>query len=429
MSVELETPPGYASLTEATVPTYLADLPGIRARLGGAPDSWTVREVGDGNLNLVYLVDGPDGGLCLKQALPYVRLVGPSWPMPLSRAYFEYRSLVEHGRWAPGLVPEIYHYDPARFAIVMEVLRPHIIMRRGMIDGIIYPESIDHLATFTANTLFHTSTLSSTAAAAKDLMGEFAPNTELCKITEDLIFTDPYRTSDRNRWTSPQLDAQKTAFESDAALKIAISRLKVKFMGSAEALIHGDLHTGSVMVTKNDTRVIDSEFAFFGPRGFDLGAIVGNLLINYFSQDGHADRPSETPRAEYQDWVLESVESFWAGFRNRFLSLWETATAADAYPSDLFADSPSAGALRAEREAVMDAMFADMLGFGAAKMIRRILGLAHNIDLEWIEDADLRARCERRCLALARDMMVNTQDYGTIGAVTAAARRVLHDVA
>ena len=44
-------------------------------------------------------------------------------------------------------------------------------------------------------------------------------------------------------------------------------------MGSPEALIHGDLHTGSIMVTESETRVIDPEFAFYGPMGFDVGAV------------------------------------------------------------------------------------------------------------------------------------------------------------
>ena len=42
------------------------------------------------------------------------------------------------------------------------------------------------------------------------------------------------------------------------------------------------------MMTESDTRIIDPEFAFFGPMGFDVGAVLGNLLMSYFSQDGHA---------------------------------------------------------------------------------------------------------------------------------------------
>lgn len=39
------------------------------------------REVGDGNINFVYIVEGPAGGVCIKQALPYVRICGESWPL------------------------------------------------------------------------------------------------------------------------------------------------------------------------------------------------------------------------------------------------------------------------------------------------------------------------------------------------------------
>ena len=43
------------------------------------------------------------------------------------------------------------------------------------------------------------------------------------------------------------------------------------------------------MLTQESTQVIDSEFAFYGPMGFDVGAFLGNLILAYFAQDGHAD--------------------------------------------------------------------------------------------------------------------------------------------
>jgi 5-methylthioribose kinase len=72
----------------------------------------------------------------------------------------------------------------------------------------------------------------------------------------------------------------------------------------------------------------------------------------------------------------------------------------------------------------MERLFGDTVGFAAAKIIRRILGLAHNIDFELIEDPRQRAVCEARSLRLARAMMVDTASFGAIGAVTAAAREV-----
>jgi 5-methylthioribose kinase len=426
-NLPLETPAGYAPLDSASIPAFLAKLPEIAARLGGKPGDWKVSEVGDGNLNLVFLVKGPAGGVCIKQALPYVRLVGEGWPMPLKRAFFEHECLQEHGRHVGKLLPQVYHYEPPLYAIVMELLEPHIIMRRGMIQGIRYPRFAADIAGYMARSLFFTSDLALPAGEKKRQMAVFCDNTELCKITEDLIFTDPYMVHERNRWTKPQLDGVAAEFREDAELKLAISRLKLKFLASAEALIHGDLHTGSIMITESDTRVIDPEFAFFGPMGFDIGAVLGNLLMNFFSQDGHAT--PESPREAYQQWVLAATEEVWARFRDEFLSLWRDKAAGDAYPAALFADGPGKVRLEAERERYMDRLFADSLGFAAAKTIRRILGLAHNIDFEWIKDPDRRALCETRALRLARDMMVRTDRYRDIGAVTAAAREVRKEIA
>ena len=70
----------------------------------------------------------------------------------------------------------------------------------------------------------------------------------------------------------------------------------------------------------------------------------------------------------------------------------------------------------------MARLFCETVGFAAAKIIRRIFGLAHNIDFELIEDLRNRAICEARSLRLARAMMVDTGSFPTIGSVTKAAR-------
>ena len=418
--MQLEVPEGYRPQDAESLPAYLAEQPELRSALGGAPEAWTVEEVGDGNLNLVFKVRGPAGGLAVKQALPYVRLVGESWPLPLSRAHYEHLALTTEAKHAPGLVPAVRHYDQTLALIAMELLEPHVILRRGMIAGTLYPRFVEDITTFTANTLFHTSDLALTAAAKKDLVAAFAGNSALCKITEDLIFTEPYTIADNNRWTSPQLDPYAAGLREDGDLKVAISRLKLRFLGDAQALIHGDLHTGSIMVTESDTRVIDPEFAFMGPMGFDLGALVANLLLNYFSQDGHEERPGA--RDDYRAWVLETTEGVWSGFREKFLALWRSAAAAgDGYPAALFQGPLGAARLELERKAYLERLYRDTLGFAAAKMIRRIVGLAHNIDLEWIEDPERRARCEARALTLAREMMVNPGAFPSIGDVAEAA--------
>ena len=54
--------PTYVPIDDAKLSSILAGLPEVSAKLGGAPAQWRVREVGDGNLNLVFIVEGPAGG-------------------------------------------------------------------------------------------------------------------------------------------------------------------------------------------------------------------------------------------------------------------------------------------------------------------------------------------------------------------------------
>jgi hypothetical protein len=80
--------PGFQALTLATVIDYVAARPAIAARVGppGSTAKWRSTEIGDGNINFIYLVEGPAGRVIVKQALPYVRCVGEAWPLSQARA-------------------------------------------------------------------------------------------------------------------------------------------------------------------------------------------------------------------------------------------------------------------------------------------------------------------------------------------------------
>ncbi|HXM02629.1 MAG TPA: S-methyl-5-thioribose kinase [Chthoniobacterales bacterium] len=413
--------PEYRPLDPDSVIGFVSQIQPAREALGDSPEGWQAREVGDGNLNLVFIVTGANGAVVVKQALPYLRIAGDAWALPLERAYFESEALTEEAKLVPKLLPKLYHYDSKLAAIVMEFLSPHIILRKGFIQGIRYPRLAGDISEFMAQTLFKTSDLYLNAATKKQRMATFCRNTELCRITEDLVFTDPYRIAKLNRWTTPQLDDMASQFRQDGPLKGAAQRLKLKFLTSAEALIHGDLHSGSIMATPEDTRVIDPEFAFYGPMGFDVGAVIGNLLLAFLSQEGHESSPGQ--RKEYRTWILQTVEETWNRFEQRFLELWHENASGDAYHASLFGDSASLEALDTEQRNYLRRLFHDSVGFAGVKMIRRILGLAHVEDLEAIKDPDLRARCEHKALRLGRLLVLESESFSKISEVTAAARQ------
>jgi 5-methylthioribose kinase len=367
-------------------------------------------------------VEGPAGDCIVKQSLPYLRAVGEGLPMPLSRIRYEHQTAAEHARHVPHLVPEIYHFDPVLHCIVMERLSPHVILRRRMIEGVRYPKVADAVAEYMARTLFFTSALALTGEELRARAAAASGNRGLMALCEGIMFTEPYMLHPRNGWTSPQLDAIAAEMRADVALKRAACELKIRYMTASEALIHADVHTGHFMVTEEDTRLIDPEFSFYGPMGYDTGMCVGNFLMNYFAQDGLA--PLGESRADYQDWVLETMEAIWTGFVRRFSVLWETDRTGDAYAAALFEGAGDGAAVAAIRRDFLDRLWRDTLGFAAVEMIRRIISIAHNLDLEIIADPDVRAACETRCLRLARDLMVNAGTYSGIAAVADAARQV-----
>jgi 5-methylthioribose kinase len=408
----------YRPLKDEDVAAYVAGNSAAASILGGKKGDWRVREVGDGNLNLVFIIEGTSGGLVVKQALPYVRLVGEGWPLPLDRAYFEAEALAAQGRVAPDLIPKVHRYDHDLALIMMEYLSPHIILRKGLIAGTVYPKLAEDMASFMAATLFSTSDLAMTAAAKKAEIAKFAANTALCKITEDLVFTDPYWLAPMNSWM-PELDDVAASIRVDGALKVGAMELKQKFLFEAQALVHGDLHSGSIMATPDDTRVIDPEFAFFGPMGFDIGAYLANLLLAYFSQKGHETVSGD--RVIYQRWILETFIAGWKLFDGKFRKLWHEQRNGDGYSKLLFEDQGDEAALKLAQDRFMTRLFEDSLGFAGVKMIRRTLGLAKVADMETIADRTIKAQAQMKALRFARDLVVRRDWFKSIDTVAALA--------
>jgi len=307
-----------------------------------------------------------------------------------------------------------------RFAFAMELLSEHITLRHGLIAGNCYPNAARRVAEYVARRAFATSVLAEPFERVYDRLAAFSRNQALVRITVDLIFTHPYIVNERNRWTTPQLDDVVAKLRTDATLKAAAGRLGQRFLTVQEALLHGDLHTGSVMVSATDTQVIDAEFAAYGPIGFDLGLFVGNLLMAYFSQPGHESRPGE--RTTHAQWILTQVSEFWAEFVRLYDSSWSSARAGDGYPSAFFSTAEDQRAFALERTRGFSELLADTLGFAGAEIIRRIVGFAHNRDFESIENPEVRAGLEQRALTFARMLIVESRGFKTMDEVLQSLR-------
>ncbi|AEH90168.1 S-methyl-5-thioribose kinase [Mesorhizobium opportunistum] len=405
----------FEALSVETLATRLGPNEALCARIGNDTSAWKVREVGDGNLNLVFIVEGASGAAVVKQALPYVRLVGDSWPLPLKRSFFEYHALTRQEARAPGSVPAIYYFDEGQALIIMEYLAPpHIILRRALIDGRQLPNIARDIGLFMARTLFRGSDLSMATKDRKADLALFADNVELCDITENLVFSDPYFDAKMNRHTSPQLDALVAELRADRDLKVEAQRLKHIFAANAETLLHGDLHSGSIMVTDQETRMIDPEFAFYGPMAFDVGMLLANFWMSFFSQRGQEQKGKRDAMRAY---LLEVTTETWAVFRAEFSHLWRTERTGMLYQKSLFEDQGDILAAEQALDHVLHQIWTDLLGFAGIEVHRRILGLAHNADFETIADEDLRASCEAKALKFGRHIAVNRRQIHSIDEV------------
>jgi len=371
-----------------------ADAVEYARQFGGVDDPASLveaEEIGDGNLNLVFKIFDRHGNsrVIVKQALPYVRCVGESWPLTLDRARLEAQTLIEHYKYCPQHTVRVTHYDDTLAVMVMEDLSSHRIWRGELVKGAFYPQAAAQLGEYLAQTLFHTSDFVLHPHQKKAEVARFI-NPEMCEITEDLFFNDPYTDHERNSY--PQaLEPLVASLREDEALRIAVAGLKHRFFAHAEALLHGDIHSGSIFVADNSLKAIDAEFGYFGPIGFDVGTALGNLLINYCGLPGLL-APREA--AEGRELRLNDVREVWNTFAARFLALAQekTADVALAYPG--------------YAQAFLRKVWADTIGYCGTELIRRTVGMSHVADMKLIKDEAMRTECIRSCITLGRTLIL-----------------------
>lgn len=388
-----------------------ADAVEYARQFGGVSDPQSLisaDEIGDGNLNLVFKIRDTAGvsRVIVKQALPYVRCVGESWPLTLDRARIEAETLVAHGTFSPQHTVKVLYHDPELAVMVQEDLSDHAIWRSELVQGRHYPQAASQLGEYLAQTLFHTSDFYQNAQFKKAEVARFT-NPELCQITEDLFFTDPYVDHERNNF-DPILQPQVDALRGDKLLRLAVASLKHRFLSKAEALLHGDIHSGSIFVADGKLKAIDAEFGYYGPIGFDPGSAMGNLLLNYCGLPGLV---AVREAADGREQRLKDLRALWFSFSERFLQLARDKTQDPSLAEEGYAAQ------------FLQQVWHDTVGYCGAELIRRTIGLAHVADLDAIKDDAMRADCQRHALSLGQRLILAAPQIEDIDALIARIRQ------
>lgn len=373
-----------------------------------APDEPLLCEdLGDGNINYVYRLKSKKTGKSFVLKHADVRTRSKASEVSLDRIRIEAEALILQGTLAPGFVPEVYHFDIVMGCIVMEDLYDYENMRAALCRRERFPKFAEDITTFLAQTLIRSTDLVIPPEEKKELMKKFI-NPSLCAITERKVFNDPFSDfSGRNKPFPPIRKFLEHELYEDEALRLEAAKMKEIFKNSAQALIHGDLHTGSIMVRQDSTMILDPEFAFYGPIGYDVGNVIANLVFAWIS--AYADMPAGEQREAQLSYLKETIEAVPDLFRRKALTIihreaTEHMTEAAGVP-----------------EWYLDDVLTDTAGFAALELIRRVIGSAKVRDLTCIEDENNRAFAEKFCILLAKDIIFHRKKQYHDGASYTAA--------
>jgi len=348
-------------------------------------DHLAVVEVGDGNLNEVYLCrDAAGRGLCLKRSLPYVRLVGTSWPLTEERIAAEVRWYEAVSDVAPELTAGFQGYDPQAHVLALEDLSAWRVWRSELCEGVVRVAPAAAMGVLVAETAWATSWFAVGGPEHRRRAAAFV-NPDLCQITEDLVFTEPLLEHHCHNSVPAELAPVVAELRTDPAVRAQMGALHEAFVSRTDALIHGDLHTGSVMVAPAgdppSVKAIDGEFSCYGPVGLDLGMLAANQL---FAQVRAAvlDAPAQTQAVLHQFRMAT-----WSAFEETMRAHWP--------------DRLDRGLGQSMLESWLWRCAWESVGYAGCEAVRRVVGLAKVADLTTLATGSYLEACQLT-LAVAR---------------------------
>lgn len=349
-------------------------------------------EIGDGNINYVFRVIGEKSkkSLIVKQADKLLR--SSQRPLDLNRNKIEYLILKIEKELSSKHIPEIYHYDENMYALVMENIGEYKNLRSELLNDKMFNGFADEISTFLVDSLLPTTDLVLKRDLKKQRVKEFI-NIELCDISEDLVFTEPYYNyKNRNIIIEENLEYFENLLYKDKELHKEVGILRDRFMNLAQALIHGDLHSGSIFINEKGIKVIDPEFAFYGPMGYDVGNVIGNLFFAY------ANAFYERENIEFVEYIKGTIKDILDKFIVKLNNKFDEIVTMPLYKNDGF-----------KKEYIKN-VIADSIGYAGTEIIRRTVGDAKVKEVNSVSNIDKKVKLERALVNLGIYLIKNRFD-------------------
>lgn len=364
-------------------------------KLFSEKDELIAEEIGDGNINYVFRVKNIKSGksVVLKQADTLLRSSGR--PLDIGRSKIEAKILGIEGKLAGKFVPEIYFYDDIMAVLAMEDISEYKNLRKELIEGKIFPNFSEEITTFLANTLFLTTDFVLPQEEKKLYVKEFI-NPDLCDISECLVFTEPYVDNKKRNIVTPGNESFVEEFlYQNSGLHLAVAKLKDHFMNCSQSLIHGDLHSGSIFIQSKGTKVIDPEFAFYGPMAYDVGNVIANLYFpylraKYFMEDGEE-------KEEFLLWLGNCIQEIPKLFLEKLEILWNKKGKDPIRQNKRY------------KEYYLAKLSREVEGYTGTEIIRRVVGDAKVLELTSLEVTEKKLLLERELILKGIELILKSE--------------------
>lgn len=356
-------------------------------------ENLVAEEIGDGNINYVFKVYDKltKKSLVVKQADKLLRSSGR--PLDLNRNKIEAEILKIESELALGFVPKIYDYNENMYALIMEDISEFKNLRKELKNSKIFPKLADDISTFLVNTLLLTTDLYYDRHDKKNRVKEFI-NIDLCDISEDLVFTEPYYDyKNRNILTEGIEEFVNEKLYNDEELKCEVGILRNNFMNNAQSLIHGDLHSGSIFINDKGLKVIDPEFAFYGPMGYDIGNVIGNLFFSLVNK-----YYIENSNIEFINWLEKTIIDIYDLFKKKFVIKYKENIDFPIY-NELFMTK------------YLNKVMSDSVGYAGTEIIRRTVGDSKVMEISDVNDKSIKIDLEKTLVNLGINFIKNREKY------------------
>nr|WP_294546030.1 phosphotransferase [uncultured Rhodopila sp.] len=228
----------------------LAALDRMRLLHGAAPSG---EPLAGGVSSDIWRIDLPAGPICVKRALPKLR-VNADWRAPVERNLYEARWMRVANKALPGAAPALLGQDGTTGVLAMEYLPAdrYPLWKSRLREGLVEPAFAAAVAA--ALVRIHAAT-----AARPSLAADFPTD----QIFHD-IRLEPYLTHTGR--AHPDLAGRMQALTETT-------------LANRRALVHGDVSPKNILCGPDGPVFLDAECAWWGDPAFDLAFCLNHLLL------------------------------------------------------------------------------------------------------------------------------------------------------